>query len=136
MLHLRELSGLAPQTQRLFITDNLPSFLTAPCQVEATYQIENKIDFYLIRLQVKGNLTVICQRCLHEFETTYDNVTEIAVAASEEKANRLQEEYECIVSSKGQVVLEDLVRDDLHLYGPSSHEDSRDCDREVLKVLG
>lgn len=135
MLYLYELSGLPPRTETLLISEYRPGFLPHPSEVEATYEVEDKIDYFLIRLSVRGDLIVLCQRCMQEFTLAYDNSTVIAVCPTEERAERIQAQYDCIVANKGTVVLEDIVRDDLHLYLPPSHPDSNDCDKEALQNL-
>ncbi|RUR12152.1 DUF177 domain-containing protein [Legionella sp. km772] len=135
MLYLQELTKHGSQNQHLNLSARLPSFLASPCQVNVTYQVEAKEDFYLMHLVVSGELTVTCQRCLNAFNLIYNNPTTIAVARDDERAEQLLEHYECIVSSNYQVNLEDLVIDELHLYVPQFHEETKDCDGEVNQYL-
>ena len=135
MLNLLDLAKQNQHSQTLIITERLPDFLPAPCTVTVLFQVEAKDDFYLINLHVKGELHIVCQRCLSEFVHPYDNQTVIAVCRSEERANQLLEQYECIVSSNCQVALDDLVSDELHLYVPQFHPDLNDCDSEIRQIL-
>ena len=131
MLHLQDLAKQGQHTKLLTISDSLPSFLCSPCHLNVTYQVEAKDDFYLIHLGVTGDLNIICQRCMHEFTFSYDNQTVIAACRKDERAEQLLVYYETIVSSNSQVALEDLIRDELHLYVPIFHPIVNDCDSEV-----
>lgn len=135
MLHLQDLAKQSQHNKVLTVTQRLPDFLSAPCHLNVAYQVEAKDKFYLIHLSVSGNLNIVCQRCMQEFVFPYDNHTAIAVCRNDERAEQLTEHYECIVSSTGQVDLEDLVIDDLHLYVPIFHPAVSDCDSEVNQIL-
>lgn len=136
MLYLQELAKQgAKRHEQINVSERLPSFISEPCQIDVTYQVEAKDDFHLIHLEIKGELNIACQRCMHEFKLSYNNPTVVAVARSDERAERLLEEYECIVSSNWQVSLEDLVADDLHLYVPQFHQEISDCDEEINRFL-
>ena len=135
MLRLQDLAKQTQHSTKLILTEHLPSFLNGPCEVQTTYRVEAKDDYYLIHLHVKGELNVLCQRCMQEFKFDHDNSTVIAVCKNEDRAESLLEIYESIVSLNGQVVLEDLVRDELYLYVPQSHPNIEDCDEEVLQIL-
>ncbi len=135
MLHLQDLAKYGPQTKQITLRERLPSFLLSPCHLTVTYQIEAKENFYLIQLEVSGELTVLCQRCLHEYNLIYNNQTAIAVTRSDERAEQLLEYYECIVSSNYQVDLEDMVIDELHLYVPQFHQEAKDCNEEINQFL-
>jgi uncharacterized protein len=135
MLYLQELAKQGLHNTKITISDRLPSFLSAPCHLGVTYQVEAEDNFYLMHLVVSGELEVTCQRCMQEFHLTYNNPTTIAVARSDERAEQLLELYECIVSSNWQVDLDDIVSDDLHLYVPQFHEDIKDCDHDINQFL-
>jgi uncharacterized protein len=135
MLHLQEMAKQGQQVKLLSIKERLPSFLVALCQLTATYHIEAKGDYYLVHLRIVGDLKVTCQRCMKEFNSSYDNPTTIAVCRNDERAEQLLELYECIVSSNWQVDLEELVIDELHLYAPQFHPDINDCDSEINQYI-
>lgn len=135
MLHLHDLTKQDKQIKSLILTERLPNYLSVPCHVNVTYQVEAKDKFYLIHLNVTGELNIICQRCVKEFSFPYENQTEIAVCRNDERAEQLLEHYECIVSSTGEVELEDLIIDELHLYAPLFHPLIDDCDSEILEIL-
>ena len=135
MLYLPEVVKHDPQQKKITINERLPSFIASPCQLNVLYDVKAEEGFYLINLEVNGELVVLCQRCLQEFNLTYNNQTKIAVARNDERAEQLLEHYECIVSTNHQVELEDLVIDELHLYVPQFHEETKDCDEEVNQFL-
>ncbi len=135
MLHLQDLTKQGQHTKSLVLNERLPNFLSAPCELTVTYHVEYKDKFYLIHLNVSGDLNIFCQRCMQEFTFHYDNKTELAVCRNDERAEQLLEHYECIVSETGQVSLEDMVIDELHLYVPIFHPQITDCDTEINEIL-
>jgi uncharacterized protein len=135
MLHLSEIAKQGQQTRVVRVEERLPVFLTSPCHMNVTFHIEAKDDFYLIYLKAAGNLNIVCQRCMQEFCFPYDNETIIAVCRSDERAEQLLAQYECIVSSNGSLDLNDLVIDELHLYAPQFHPDLADCGDEINQIL-
>lgn len=134
MLYLQDLAKQREQTTNLIITERLPAFLLAPCSLTVRYHVEAKDNFYLIHMHTTGLINVVCQRCLNAFVNSFDNQTEIAVCQSYEQTKLLLQ-YECIVSNNWQVVLEDLITDELHLYVDQFHFDKNDCDSEIIKIL-
>ncbi|MFI4919819.1 MAG: YceD family protein [Legionellales bacterium] len=135
MLYLQELVKQEQQTQKITIIERLPLFLSTPCLLDVTYRVVLQDDYYLIHLGVTGTLHVVCQRCMNEFIHSYENHTVIAVCRSDERAERLLEHYECIVSSSWQVDLEALIIDELHLYAPQFHPNLDDCGDEINRIL-
>ncbi len=135
MLHVSELAKQGKQTKVIKIEERLPSFIISPCQLNVTYFTEAEDDFYLLHLNVVGNLNVICQRCTQQFCIPYKNETTIAVCRSDERAEQVLEQYECIVSSNWHVDLNELITDELHLYAPQFHPDISDCDSEINQFL-
>ncbi len=135
MLHLQDLAMQKEHTRKLTLSERLPDFLLAPCVLDVTYGVQAEDDFYLIHLRVDGVITLLCQRCMHEFSYPYTNQTTIAVCSTETRAEALLEHYECVVSSDGLVALEDLIIDELHLYVPQNHPDIQQCDEDVTHIL-
>lgn len=135
MLHLQEMIKYGQQANTVTLSERLPTYLAAPCQLQVTYQVEMKDDFYLIQLHVTADLAVQCQRCLGEFIYPYDNRTEVAVCSTDERAEQVLEHYECIVSANFQVRLEDVLIDELHLYAPQFHYEMNECNSETNQIL-
>lgn len=135
MLHLQEEVKYGSQNKTIVLSERLPNFITAPCHLNVTYQIEVNDDFYLINLHVTGELSLHCQRCLDEFKFPYDNTTVVAVCRNEERAEQILEHYECIVSANLHVSLEEVLIDELHLYAPQFHAQISDCRSEINQIL-
>ncbi|KTD41142.1 YceD family protein [Legionella parisiensis] len=135
MLYLQEMVKQSQQTMTVTLSERLPNFITTICQLDITYHVEAKEDFYLIHLHVKGELPIRCQRCLDEFKFPYDNMTVVAVCRNDERAEQILEYYECIVSENLQVCLEDMLIDELHLYAPQFHPKINDCSSEINQIL-
>lgn len=79
-------------------------------------------------------LILTCQRCLGEFSYHYSNLTEVAVCDSDETAEKMMNQYDCLVSTN-QVDLQEIVTDELHLYAPEFHFDLNECDHGVDKFI-
>jgi uncharacterized protein len=135
MLHLTELAKHGTQTKEVTIKNRLPEYVVPPCHLRVDFDVKLEDDFYLMHLQVTGDITLLCQRCMNEFTHHYNNKTVIAVCRNDERAEELQELYECIVSSNWHVDLEELVVDELHLYAPQVHPDEQDCGEEINQFL-
>ncbi len=135
MLYLQELAKQGQQAKTITLSERLPRFITEPCQLQVIYQVEMKDNFYLIALNVQGKLSIQCQRCLEQFNYSYDNQTVVAVCHDDESAEHLLEHYECIVSTSLQVDLSELIIDELHLYAPQFHPEINDCNSEINQFL-
>lgn len=135
MLHIHELAKHGQQITKVTVNERLPDFIIGPCHLTASYHVESKDDYYLIDLSVEGDLRIICQRCMQEFDAPYDNKTLIAVCQNDDRAEQLLDQYECIVSSNWQVNLDELIIDELHLYAPQFHSEVKDCDSEIIQIL-
>ncbi|CZH41933.1 TPA: metal-binding protein [Legionella pneumophila subsp. pneumophila] len=135
MMHLQELAKHGQQEKEVILNERLPSFVSPGCHLHASYHIEAKDDFYLIHLRVQGNLNSICQRCMENFTVCYNSSTVIAVCRSDERAEQLLSQYECLVSSNWQVDLNELIIDELHLYAPQVHPDINECANEINEIL-
>jgi uncharacterized protein len=135
MLYLQELAKCNQQRKTITLEERLPHFVSEPCRLDVCFQIELRDDFYLAHLHVGGLLHLQCQRCLEEFDYSYDNHTIIAICQQEARAEELLTHYECIVAPDLQVRLEDLIIDELHLYAPQFHPDPKDCSNEFKQFL-
>jgi uncharacterized protein len=135
MLYLQELAKQGQQSKTVTLTERVPHFIATPCELNVNYHVETREDFYLINLEVRGELTLLCQRCMDDFNYSYENNTIIAVCRDDARAEQLLERYECIVASNLQVSLEDLIIDELHLYAPQFHPEIEDCGNEINQFL-
>jgi uncharacterized protein len=118
------------QSLMIEIQDRLPGHLCSPCLINCLFKVKPFKNYYLITLKCDSILTVVCQRCLGEFAHHYSNQTELAICDSDETAENMMSDYECIVSNS-QVNLQELLTDELYLYAPQFHLDFKDCDHET-----
>ncbi|KTD49358.1 metal-binding protein [Legionella rubrilucens] len=134
-INLRKAVNQGPQHLSLTLTERLPYYIEPPVHLECGYAVERKDNYYLVNLNVRGDLTITCQRCLKPFAHAYANHLELAVCGSEEAAEKLLTTYEAIVALDNQIDLEGLITDELHLYSPQSHEDPNECDPEIAAYI-
>ncbi|MDP1604512.1 MAG: YceD family protein [Legionella sp.] len=120
---------------RVEITERIPANIAGPCSIEGEFTVEFHSNYFLLKLAIAGDLTFICQRCLHEFAHHYSNKSILAVSDSDELANTLMNDYECIVVKDNHVDLIELITDELHLYSPQQHFNYEDCNREVDQFI-
>lgn len=126
-------SAASDHSQRVQITiaERIPANIEGPCVVDCEFKVRREDNYYLLTLVANSKLTMICQRCLHEYPYDYSNNTVLAICESDEQAVKLMSQYECITSQNNQVNLNDLLTDDLYLYTPENHIDLEDCDKVV-----
>ncbi|MBN9229314.1 MAG: hypothetical protein BGO90_06030 [Legionella sp. 40-6] len=135
MLNLKEEVKKGNQTTKLKIDARLPPFIEKPVELDVDFTVTPAQNFYVMDLRVKGRLDVQCQRCLEYFVHSYDNATRIAICSNDEQAEKLQNEYECVVADGFLIELEELVADELHLYAPTFHETVSLCSQEINTFL-
>ncbi|MDP3561490.1 MAG: YceD family protein [Legionellaceae bacterium] len=109
------------------LEERLPGFVQSPCELTYQFQVEQYPNYYLIKLDVKGVLSLVCQRCLGDYQYAYHNQTLLAVCRSETVAEQLMSSYDCIVSETGEIDLSEIITDELHLFCPEKHEDLTQC---------
>lgn len=124
-----------PQNVKIELQQRLPAYVAGPCVLDCQFKVIAVENYYLITLDIDSVVSVICQRCLGEFNHHYINQTTLAVCASDEIAEKLMELYECVVSSDGHIELEELLTDELHLYVPEFHSDIENCDQEINRFI-
>ena len=124
-----------PSTISLEIQERLPSHIEGPCLLTCGFSVKNCVDYYLLSLKTTGPLRIICQRCLQTFVTAYEHEMQLAVCDSEPAAEQLMNDYDSVVAKYNQIDLVELLTDDLHLYSPVSHPDSKECDTIIDKFL-
>lgn len=135
MLHLHELAKQSSQESHITLESRLPAHVISPCVLKVTCQVRAFENYYLLELETQGHLRLVCQRCLQAFDSVYINASQIAVCQTDERANQLQDQYECIVSPHYQVQLSELITDELHLYSPQFHPETKDCGSDILRIL-
>ncbi|RMX18404.1 metal-binding protein [Legionella jordanis] len=136
LVNLKNLAAQNEETSvNLELEERLPPQLLGPCQITCHFSVQRVDNYYVLDLSVNSNLTSVCQRCLKEFSYPYNNQTRLAIVDSEAMADRLMEQYECVVSDGYQVNLKELVTDELHLYAPQMHDKISDCDSEMKHFI-
>ena len=121
----------AEQIVKLLLQERLPYRIHSPCELTCRFHVVSYDNYYVVTLEVLGQLTIICQRCLKSFDKEYHNKSQLAVCMNEALAESLMEEYECIVVNEHELNLIDIVTDELYLFTPEKHENPKDCDPEM-----
>ena len=120
----------------LELHERLPQRISGPCALACDFEIEDHTDYYVLKLSVSGLLTMICQRCIHEFKHAYSHETQLAVCKNDELAETLMESFECTVNQTGEIDLVEVLTDDLHLFSPEKHLDVIECDADISQWIG
>ena len=124
------------QTVVVRLQDRKPASIGSEVELTCVFNVEARSDYYLLTLDVSGQLMVACLRCLGDFDHEYKNTTQLAICANEEIAETLMASYECIVANNSQIDLIDIVADELYLFVPEKHADIAECDREISGLIG
>ncbi len=136
---IRSLKTLAKQAEpsqmTLTLSERLPSFIHAPCLMACEFQVDKRSNYYHLSLSVHGKATVICQRCLAEFEYEYDQESQLALCLDDQVAEKMMSSMDCIVHPEDDLDLVSIVTDELHLFCPEKHEDPHDCDDATRRYL-
>ncbi|WP_133127090.1 YceD family protein [Legionella nagasakiensis] len=120
----------------LTIEERLPAHLSMACHLSCDYWVEATADNYiLLRMSTKGSIEIVCQRCLHVFPCDYHHETQLAVCLNDAIAEKLMEQYECMVSDNYTINLAELITDELHLNTPEKHLDPATCDSDVKRYI-
>lgn len=135
LLNLKDSASKAEQHAKITVYERLPVFIKAPCVLNFRYKLSSLPDYYLLHLAVSASLSIVCQRCLQAFTYDYVNRTAIAICDSEQKAEKIMDDYECIVNRDKQVNLAELLVDELHLYAPQYHSSPENCDKEISHFI-
>ena len=117
------------------LRERLPERIHPPSELSLNFQVTCNDNYYLLKLDVFGTLTITCQRCLKAFQYTYSNTTELAICMNDNVAETLMEQWECIVADNNEIDLVEILTDEIHLYAPEKHENSIDCDEEMSPWL-
>jgi uncharacterized protein len=86
-------------------------------------------NWLLIRLELGGQVELICQRCLEPMLLTYDTDTQFALIESKLAEERLPEGIEPLILDDDGFVQERLIEDELIVSLPLAprHEQSSEC---------
>ena len=72
----------------------------------------------IVKLQVKTQLSLICQRCLQPLEYPVDAISELCVVNDEKEVETIPEQYEPLVVKGEQFVPLDVIEEELLLSVP------------------
>lgn len=128
MIALKTYSKRAtPTATTLNITERLPAWVVPPCQLDCSFLITSISDYYLLKFDIKGHLSITCQRCLEQDGFEYAHSAEIAICHTESRADALMSLYDTIVVEGEFVDLEAVIVDELHLSLPHMPHDEAAC---------
>jgi uncharacterized protein len=130
LINLKACAAKNKQRMIFEVSERLPEQLASPCSVNCEFELVPLERYYLMKFTLDSKLLVTCQRCLSEFSFHYVNHNELALCDSEERAEQMMSDYECIVAET-QIDLLQIITDDLHLYTPMFHLEIKDCDHEI-----
>lgn len=136
-LCLKKYAKLAgSQTIVVKLRDRIPARVSSAPELTCVFKIEACSDYYLLTLDVSGQVDIACQRCLADFQHEYKNETTLAVCANDDVAETLMEHYECIVTHNGEIDLIDILTDEMYLFLPEKHHTIAECDLEISGLIG
>lgn len=110
-----------PQQVDVTLSERLPVHIVSECNVHCDYLVKSFPGYYVLTLDVAGTLPARCLRCLEEYALDYVNRTELAICRDDKIAEKLMDEYECIVLDRFEIDLCEIITDELHLYVPEKH---------------
>ena len=113
------LSGEMPVKQfpRLekFLADN-----AGAVQVELTFDRTKVTHLPIIVGSIKGELQLICQRCLDAVSFTINSDLNIVLIKNDAEADRLQSDYDTWLVEDDRIFLQDFIEDEILLAIPHS----------------
>lgn len=116
------------------LTDRLPGFVETPLELSGTLSVSAKDGYYLLNVRGEGIVSITCQRCMEVTARNWPFDICLAVVTNDDAAERLMEQFEVIVAESGELNLQDILTDELHLSAPRFHENEADC-RAILDTL-
>lgn len=136
LINLKTCAAKAEQQEtKIELHERIPGHISLPCIADCCFFVDSFDNYYLMKLDIDVRLLITCQRCLHEFIHHYKNQTVLAVCNSDEMAEKLMAQYECVASHNNQIDLKELVADELYLYAPEFHLETSDCNSEVNQFI-
>ncbi len=128
MIALKTVSKRAEPTVMTFdIKERLPNWVSSPCHLTCSFVVTSISDYYLLKFDVKGRLSLTCQRCLEEENIEYQHSAEIALCHTESRADALMAIYDAIVVEEDMLDMEAVIVDELHLSLPAIPHDEHKC---------
>lgn len=118
---------LTPSRVQVLLDANLPSWIQSPCEMTCVFDVSACHGYYLLKIAVDGLIQITCQRCLDLVQCTYHHQTTLAVCSSDERAERLMECFDCIVSQDDQINLNEILIGELYLNLSERPHEFADC---------
>jgi len=119
---LRGRMALAPM-------ERLASLLASPggeAEVALDFGIDGERRSF-VRVRLKAELSLMCQRCLEPMRFQVDTDRRLGVVGSEDEAERLSEAYEPLVFTGEPIFLRDVIEDELILSLPLVPRHTEQC---------
>lgn len=109
----------------------LSSVIRADEQVSASLAFSKQgAEHYLLRGQIKTEATLVCQRCLEDYQHLLENEFELSIVVSDFQAGQEMESVEPLIIPEGEMLeLTELLEDELLLALPvvTMHQIDADC---------
>ena len=119
----------------IFLAERLPIFVNQPISIDFNYSIQRFDEYYLISIEEKSSVQLICQRCSEAWVEEHAHTTELMICFNEKTAERLQNEYDVIVLPDLILDIKEVLLDNMHLFLPEKHENIDQCNQDQLKLL-
>lgn len=123
------------EVQKVLLDERLPYYVTESFLMNFQYQIENRGEFYLIKLKEFASIPVQCQRCAEIWFFDYQNEVELAICPSEQVAEKYQSVHDVIVVPDLILDIKDVLIDNMHLFLPNKHLEVDKCNQDQLKLM-
>ena len=120
-----------PTHFRVNLDTGLPPWIQSPCEMVCTFEITASQGYYLLDLTMDAVLLITCQRCLGLVEHIYHHQTKLAVCPNDERAERLMECFDCVISKDDQLNLYDVLIGELYLNSPERPHELDNCHVEM-----
>ena len=122
-------------SEKTCIDERLPNHVVEPFEMYYQYHVEDKGDYFLLKLQESANIPIYCQRCMQAFTTDYQLVSELAICPNEQMAEKYQSSYDVIVANDYLVDFKEILIDNVYLFSPQFHLQLADCDQNHVKLM-
>lgn len=113
------LSGEMPVKQLPRLKDLLAAN-TGVISVDLTFDRTEVTRLPIITGQIKGELALVCQRCLQSMPFSVESTLETILTKTDEEAERIQENYDTWLVEDDRIFLQDFIEDEILLVLPHS----------------
>jgi uncharacterized protein len=131
----KKLNRHLSEVQQVVLDERLPEFVADSFPMNFQYQIEDRGEFYLMKLKEFASVPAHCQRCGERWLCDYQNEVELAICPSEQVAEKYQSLYDVIVVPDLILDIKDVLIDNMHLFLPNKHLEVEKCNQDQLKLM-